>query len=644
MEKIEKVDWAFSVAKSKEIQKVSDLVRFTINKFEDEKFPKYISNYKQYLWYVLDRLVEIESWQTNISYPHAASIVDTEFANLFDFDYVFWIQEDILRGMCNKTFDYNSQWKLALKSALKECLICWEWYISTWLLKKIEEYKILNGTKTIEVKTKKPSMEYVSIFNIFFDASYGIGKSPYQITRIFNTWKYIHDNYSIYFKTKKDDKEWLKSVKKFINKLLTIADRKKTRFSNYDYNPVKSINNYSNIITKSHNNKAPISTAVRVITDEIGSIDENNFYLVKDSKSYEIVEVMYNNKLYVYVDWNLLYAWDPLIEWDLSMVSGISFNDVPWSGTSNGQIDNLSHLQHIITGIWNAFLDNIKMQMSWMFAVYGNVPWLSRDGKIRFEKFKGVKMSPDSKIERIDLWLNDFSPLNVGQYIEQMTEKRAWVNGYLLWGQSKVERVSDSINLIHDQYKSKLTPIIDSIQIMMWRVSKSWVLMFLKYFSEKELNKMWLEFSADEDGKVMVNDMLIEDIINDENISFEFNSLRNIEKEKKRWIIKEIFIQLIQMKQMTAEQTNELFNILLDDNFDLAKFKWFSNLPWKDTDETIPAPWEWEWVENEWFPQWWSEWWFPWGPPPEPQFNPQWWQPWGNPQGNPLDLLKGLWI
>jgi len=627
----------FSEKQLKEIQEVSDLVRTTINKFEEEKFPKYISNYKQYLWYVLDRLADIESWQTNISYPHAASIVDTEFANLFDFDYVFWIQEEELRKICNKTFDFNSQWKVAIKDALKECLICWEWFIWTWLIKKSEKYSILNNTKTITVETKKPSMEYVSIFNVFYDLTYWISKSPYQITRVFNTWKYIHERYSVFFKRKDKEEVSNDDVKNFIDSILHSTERKMKRFSNYDYNPVKSINNYSNIIVKSHNNKAPINTSVRVVTNEIGNIDENNFYLVKNAKSYEIVEANYNDKVYIFIDWTLLYYWDPLIEWDLSAIRWISFNDIPWSWTSNWQIDNLSHLQHIITGIWNAFLDNIKMQMSWMFAVYGNVPWLSKEWKLRFEKFKWLKMSPDSKIERIDLWLNDFTPLNVWQYIEQMTEKRAWVNWYLLWWQSKVERVSDSINLIHDQYKSKLTPIIDSIQIMMGRVSKTWVLMYLKYFTEKELNKMWLIFGVDEDKKITVNNILVEDIINDENISFQFNSLRNIEKEKKRWIIKEIFVQLIQMKQMNPEQINELFNILLDDNFDLVKFKWFwKNNKWiipqeiiKNTEQDFSKQW------RQQFNPWWEQW--------VEQWEEQWWEfKWQ--QEDPLELLKKLWI
>lgn len=583
---MEEKEIVFSKKELKEITEVSDLVRHTVNKFEDERFPKYIYNYKQYLWYVLDRLKDLQPWQTNISYPLAASIIDTEFANLFDFDFVFWIQEPKFRKICNNTFDYTSQGRTALKNALKECLICGEWFTKTWLLKKTETYSILNNSKTVTVNTKKPTMEYLSIFNVFYDQSYGILKSPYQITRVFNTGKYIHEKYWILFQNK-----WLTDakIKAHVNRVLKLTWRKQSRFSNYDYNPVKTINNFSNLITKSHNNSSPINTDVRINWDEIWKIDENNFYLVKDSKSYEIVEVSYNNKIYIYIDGNLLYKWEPLLEWDLSLVRWISFNEIPWSWTSNGQIDNLAHLQSILTWVWNAFLDNIKMQMSGMFTITGNVPWLSRDGKIQFEKFKGIKMSPDAKIERIDLWLNDFSPLNVNQYVEQAVEKRAWVNWYLLWGQSKVERVSDSINLIHDQYKSKLTPIIDSVQMMMGRVSKTWMLMYLKYFSEKELNKLWLEFWVDDEWEITVNDYLISDIINDENISFKFNSLRNIEKEKKRWIIKEIFQSLIQMKQMNPEQIDQLFNILLDDDFDLSKFKWIAPQKTQEVEQEVPT-------------------------------------------------------
>ena len=191
-------------------------------------------------------------------------------------------------------------------------------------------------------------------------------------------------------------------------------------------------------------------------------------------------------------------------------------------------------------------------------------------------------MSPDASIERIDLWLSDFTPINTIQYVEQITEKRAWVNWYLLWGQSKVERVSDSINLIHDQYKSKLTPVIDSVQIMMWETAKNWILMYLKYFTEEELTELWFTISVSETKWLLINGMKVEDIIKDEAISFKFNSLRNIEKEKKRWIIKEIFMQLIQVKQFDASQTNELIKVLIDEDFDINTFKWF-----------------WEWVEEK---------------------------------------------
>lgn len=607
---------AFSKKELKEIENVSDLVNETIRKFEEEKFPKYIYNYKQYLWYVLDRLTELQDWQTNISYPLASSIIDTEFANLFDFDFVFGIQEPKFKELCNATFDYNSQWRIALKDALKECLICGEWFTRTWLYKNTEKYSILGWSKKIEVKTKKPTIEYTSIFNVFYDMSYWIKASPYQITRVFNTWDYIHKKYCGLFRWSKltDAK-----IKAHINKILKSTNRKWNRFSNYDYNPVKTINNFSTMITKSHKNATPINTSVRMINDEISKIDQNNFYLVNSSKSYEIVEVDYNDKLYVYIDGKLLYVGSPILPWELGIIRWISFNDIPWSWTSNWQIDNLAHLQSILNWVWNAFLDNIKMQMSGMFAVYGNVPWLSRDGKIKFEKFKWIKMTPDAEIKRLDFWLNDFSPLNVNQYVEWAVEKRAWVNGYLLWGQSKVERVSDSINLIHDQYKSKLTPIIDSVQMMMGKVSKAWVLIYLKYFTEEELNKLWLEFGQDEEWKITVNDYLIEDIINDENISFKFNSLRNIEKEKKRWIIKEIFQSLIQMKQMNPEQIDELFNILLDDEFDLKKFKWIAQAA-----EWVPP--EWELAEA-----WWEA--------PMPEAVPE-----QQGQGDLMAQLKWLWI
>jgi len=567
-----KINNTFSKSENKIMKDQQDLIRNTIDRFEQEKFPKYIDNYKQYLWYTLDRLADIESWQTNISYPLAASIIDTEFANLFDFNFVFWVQEDKFKELCWDVFDYKSQGKMALKGALKECLICWEWFTETGLLKKTEEYSFLQGKYKEKVVTKKPTVEFTSIFNVFYDDVQGINKSEYQIKRVFNTGDYIKWKYAVLFE---DGKTPDRNIIWYINKVLNIAVKDKTRFSIYDYNPIKRINNFSNIITKSHNNGTPLSTMIGQQRDQLNKIDENNFYLVNDKKSYEVVEYICKWKLTVYIDGNLLYTGEPIIDWEVASVRGITFNEVPGAWTSNGQIDNLSHLQNMQTWIWNWFLDNMKMQLSWMFTVKGNVPGMSRDGKMRFEKFKALRMSPDSSIERLDLWLNDFSPINTVQFIEQITEKRAWVNWYLLWGQSKVERVSDSINLIHDQYKSKLTPVIDSVQIMMWWVAKAWILTYLKYFTEEELTELWLTITK-EKGKLLINWIRVDKIIRDEAISFKFNSLRNIEKEKKRWIIKEVFMSLIQMKQDV--NVDEVMNALLDDDFDLEKLKNFKML------------------------------------------------------------------
>jgi hypothetical protein len=44
-----KLEVTYSDKQLKEIQAEDDLIRYTIDRFEKEKFPKYISNYKQYL-------------------------------------------------------------------------------------------------------------------------------------------------------------------------------------------------------------------------------------------------------------------------------------------------------------------------------------------------------------------------------------------------------------------------------------------------------------------------------------------------------------------------------------------------------------------------------------------------------------------
>lgn len=106
-----------------------------------------------------------------------------------------------------------------------------------------------------------------------------------------------------------------------------------------------------------------------------------------------------------------------------------------------------------------------------------------------------------------------------------------------------------------NQYKSKLTPITDSIDQMMGNIARSWVLMYFKFFTKAELMELGLDiqevYEEDEKGKskfvgFTVNGMDLKTIIDERNITFTYNSLSKLTKENSRASIKESLMALLQ--------------------------------------------------------------------------------------------------
>lgn len=251
---------------------------------------------------------------------------------------------------------------------------------------------------------------------------------------------------------------------------------------------------------------------------------------------------------------------------------------VPGTGNANGVADNLGGLQDINNMLWNAFLDNIKLVLGPMFKVSGNIA-IGKNGSLDFKKFRAIRTNGSSDIEKIQLGVTDFAPINFMQVVQSFSEQRSGVNNYITGGAGSVERVAGGIDIKFNQYKSKLTPITDSIDQMMGNVARSWVLMYLKFFTKEELAKMDVKieevFEKDKKGMdkfktFTVNGVEIESIIDERNITFTFNSLNKLTKENSRAAIKESLPFLL---QYSADKMNmqELIKVLVGQDFDPEK-------------------------------------------------------------------------
>ena len=630
----------FSLEDKKHLDNVKQVIYSTMMEFHNYDFPKYIQNYKKYLGFVADRMKWLEDWQSNVSYPLVASTIDTMFGNLFDFWYEFGINEPKLKKACNEAFDFRWSGKATFKEVTKEALICGKAYAKDYLIKETKKDKFFNKDIVTEIKT--PSMHYVSVFDVMYDRSRWLTESPYKIIRTFTTGESIKQKVlPLLLQLYPSDQH--KSIRsKFDSLLKSYKDTAWSRFSMYDYNPVKSLT----ATTQFYNSKAGDVNYILPHCDKQNELlawyqldwtlwqnaEKNNYFLNANQSNYELVEYTTCDEKIIYVNWNVVFKWPkPFSIWD---IHEINYSMIPGTGNANGVADDLGNLQDINESLWNAFIDNIKLILGPMFAVSGNLP-ISKSWTLDFKKFKAIRTNGSSSIEKIQLWVTDFAPINFMQMTEGLAEKRSATGNYITgWGGS-IERVSGGIDMKFNQYKSKLSPITDSIDQMMGNIARNWVFMFFKFFTKEELADMDIivEEVTKPDANAVekfetftINKIDIRKIIDERQITFTYNSLDKLTKENSR---KTIMESLPAMLQYTAGQVNmkELIKVLAGQDFD----------PDKIIKEEKPA-WAYGWNEqvalwdNSWYQtQKWAEDWkydkpyMKWSSQfmPEAPFNPQ---------------------
>lgn len=549
----------------KELDDVKQIIMQTSMDFHNYVFPKYINNYKKYLWFVWERLSHIEAWQSNVNYPMISSAVDTMFSNIFDFGYQIWVSEEALKKQCTRAFDFRNTWKKVLEEVTKEALILWKWYAKDYLIN--EEFKDMFFNRVVKQNIKMPSMQYISAFDIMYDRSKWIDQSSYKIIRTFTSWENIKKKVlplitSLYDKEKR---EYIKNA--FQRNLERFKDSFWSRFSMYDYNPVKSLTATTQWMNSDNQNfySIPLVTAKKWLLADYDAWwnsmweDVKNYFLNANKSTYELVEYITSDRKYIFINWNIVYFGDK--KYSLWEIREVTFNKIPWTWNANWISDKLSVLQDLQNTLWNAFIDNIKLNLWPMFKISWNIP-LWKNWTLDFRAFKAYKTNGSQDIEKIQMWVTDFAPMNFMQMVEWTSLKESWMNNYVTgWGWS-IERTQAWVDVKFNQYKSKLTPLTDSLDQMMWNITRSWIIMLLKFFTKEELLKMDIKVEEvfikdkkwnDVFDTLTINSIDIKTIIDENNISFTYNSLDKITMENSR---DTIMMNLQYMLQYVPGQLN----------------------------------------------------------------------------------------
>lgn len=531
----------------KEIDDVRQVIYETTLDFHNYVFPKYINNYKKYLWFVAERIGSIDPWQSNINYPMVSAAVDTMFSNVFDFGYQFGINEEAIKQQCIKAFDFRGVGKNTFKEVAKETLITGKSYAKDYFLKETLEEKFFG--RTIKTEIKLPSMQYISVFDVMYDRSKWLENSAYKIVRTFATGQQIKGKV-LPLLLAEHTPELRGAIEKKFDKMLKDYEKSfSSRFSMYDYNPVKALTAVtqwmnSDTDADAYFNVGQCSKKEQLLgayaVDSSMNEDQKNYFLNTKDKTYELVEYTTDTDKYIFANGNIIYFGKK--KFNLSEIREVTFSIIPWTGNASGIADKLTGLQDLQNTLWNAFIDNIKLNLWPMFKISGNIQ-TGKTGKLDFKSFRAFKTNGGADIEKVQLGVSDFAPLNFMQMVEAAGLKESGMNNYVTGGGGSIERTAQGVDLKFNQYKSKLTPLTDSIDQMMGNIARSWVMMFLKFFSKEELAKKNIlieeSFITDEEwvekfDTILINGVDIKTIIDENNINFTYNSLDKVTKENSR--------------------------------------------------------------------------------------------------------------
>lgn len=564
-------------------KKVMDLCKQTIPYFENTFFNRYIQDYKDYLGYKADRQREIQDWQTNVVFPLISWMVDTMYASIYDSKFKFTLTWDWIKWtdkLLNHAFDYEWKGKQALMDAAKECIITWKWFLEPYFM-YYKEKKVVRGKNYWRI-IKRPVVDYVSIFDVFYDYNGTVEDSPFIIKRSILSKQGIIKRYWA--------KLWWNA--NAIVEAITSSDVVE-QYSQYDINRVKHIIAYEEMIK---NSKTPLITMIPTYREqwysEQDTIDSRNNVFAVDFKKnavYEVIEHNDDTTTTVLVDGKLLFSKPRTLWLSWPLIQSFSFNQIPWTSDSLWISSMNKDNQMVSNSLFNIYLDNLKMQIAPMFeSVWWMNSFLWNKNKIEYSPYKVVPTNTPWSLRKVELWIWWFEPVNAIQFMSTVSRERVGINEYVMWVQGKVERVAWWVDMLFNQFKSRLMPLTNSINTWMGRIAKIILLMYATYYKESELKELWLEDSLD-----------MNRFLDERNIKFQLSSLSLLENEEKLEYLNNNLMNLAWLRQdetwAPTINTQELVKALLTKEIDI---------------DAILTPKE---IQQQQFNQWWF--------PPE-----QWWQ------------------
>lgn len=585
-------------------QEVWRVLNFIKGYYQDHLWHKRVTAYKNYFMYKIDRGLKIKDFQTNIKSPIVKMYVDAMWTGIYDNVIsltVIWRdpddqkKSDTVKGFLEWGFSISNSSK-ELMQIVKESLITGAGYGKVGFVNNVKtiKYKKNFKDKSVEMKEQYPYLKYSSIFNIFHDPTVESPEdSPYFLERK------IMDRRSV--------KKFYSWLIKNIEWVMAKAEANPKYFSNQDYNKIKHSLFWST---------DTIKTMIAEYDNDIDIFTKNYLSVDYRDEFFEIIEYWEDDRRIILINGNEAYDWVNPLPIDKKPYVSIQYNKAPGLCFGNGLGTSLEDIQSMSDELLNLQMDNTKFQIAPMYQKLKGSDMFSQDKwALEYAPFKVIETNTPDWLQRLELWSPEFTGINMIQFLLQLWEMSEGVNSYSLWYQNKVERSATWVSALVQAFKARLLPLVESMNKALATIAEMWLATSIILMDDSFILRV-----IGKDGKVVFNEISVEELIGKFDIEFDAQALKSASREVRR----NQLIQLVGMASQTGVDPNtqqyfldmrKLWGEILD-AFELPQELVMSSKEVvKDQSKVqIQQAKAQEKVQQATAPQWWMMPWAPWAP------------------------------
>lgn len=442
-------------------------------------------------------------YRSCVSFPLISQMVDTFVSNLYDTDTktraVAFKQEDQENtAMAQDFYDwaYDSSNAEDVKETLKrEACLLWTSYAhiryDNWEKEMI--YTKDWDTELLVRKISQPIVENISFFSLFLPPNTkDFYKSKWYAYRYIETKKSIKERY------------------KWINIKFEDKDFSWSPLSTYDYDRAYHIKSYwDNLVNRIRCWLVAYNNTNDFVNKSLFMID------MKDNEFCEVIEYHEWDQITVIINWKQKWSWYSWNVW-WSPFAVVTYDKQPWNFMGRWIWQKILTFQREAIQITNCIKD---VTNQWLYPSFTAIKWSVKDqtgrtpAKMYWIPWKIYELTNNiwnawltpiefSNPQYIAAWQNRLS------WLLNQAQEVIWLNSYVTWWQSKVERSSAWVQQRIAVMRSRLQPIISSLnkfdsRLFECRLAQATVFMDNTF----KVRVVWKDW-ADRWSKIRLSDIL----------------------------------------------------------------------------------------------------------------------------------------